>query len=437
VRDEEKTKGQLIKELAKLRGRCAELQVAETKHKQAEAALRESEERYRHLYDYSPIGIGLASADGKVISCNKAMENITGYSVEELKKINLVDTYENPEERKALIEAVTRHGGVANFPAVLKRKDGTPYHALLTLSRFRNLGGEDLFQTICIDITERKRVEETLREQTIRNELILQTAMDGFFIVDVDGKVIKANHAASLIFGYSMEELVGMNIRNLEASESPQETAECIDRVMKEGPDRFETKHRRKDGQIVELEVSPNFLETAEESFIFCFFRDVTERKRAEQALLEREEELEIKTSNLEEVNTALRVLLKRREQDKTELEEKVLFNTKELVMPYVEKLKRSGLDERQKACASILESNLNDIVSPFSSRLSSLYLNFTPAEMQVANLVRYGKTTKEIAELLNVSTQTIDSHRKNIRRKMGIRNRKANLRTHLLSMQE
>jgi len=101
VRDEEKTKGQLIKELAKLRGRCAELQVAETKHKQAEAALRESEERYRHLYDYSPIGIGLASADGKVISCNKAMENITGYSVEELKKINLVDTYENPEERKA------------------------------------------------------------------------------------------------------------------------------------------------------------------------------------------------------------------------------------------------------------------------------------------------------------------------------------------------
>jgi len=132
-----------------------------------------------------------------------------------------------------------------------------------------------------------------------------------------------------------------------------------------------------------------------------------------------------------------LRVLLKRREQDKTELEEKVLFNTKELVMPYVEKLKRSGLDERQKAFVSILESNLNDIVSPFSSRLSSQYLNFTPAEMQVANLVRYGKTTKEIAEFLNVSTQTIESHRKNIRRKMGLKSKRANLRTHLISIKE
>jgi DNA-binding CsgD family transcriptional regulator len=170
-----------------------------------------------------------------------------------------------------------------------------------------------------------------------------------------------------------------------------------------------------------------------EEKFLFSFFHDITDRKRTEQTLMAREKELEIETSNLEEVNTALKVLLKRREEDKTELEEKVLLNVKELVFPYVEKLKKRGLDERQQACLGILESNLDDIISPFSRRMSSMHLNLTPTEMEVATLVRHGKSTKEIAAFLNVSTQTIDSHRKNIRKKLGIQNKKTNLRTHLL----
>jgi PAS domain-containing protein len=95
-----------------------------------------------------------------------------------------------------------------------------------------------------IESSERKQAEEKLREQTIQNELILQTAMDGFCLVDVEGKILEANHAMSVISGYSREELVGMNIRDLEAVETPQETTKHIKKVMKEGCDRFETKHR-------------------------------------------------------------------------------------------------------------------------------------------------------------------------------------------------
>ena len=435
MRDEDKTREDLIGELVELRKRWAELEAAETEGRRADDAFRENEERYRYLYENSPTGMGFASVDGRVISCNEAMEDITGYSLEEFKKINLADTYQNPDDREALMEAVKRRGRVVNFPVLLKRKDGTPCNALLTLWRFRNLGGEDLLQTICIDITDHKRLEEALREQTIQNEFILQTAMDGFWILDIELNILETNHAASVISGYSQEELAGMNIRDLEVLENPRETAEHIERLMREGSGRFETKHRRKDDQIIDVEARANFVERGRKQFIFCFFHEITERKRAEQALLERERELEIKTSNLEEVNTALRVLLERREEDKRELAEKVLFNMRELVMPYLEKLKKTGLDERQGACLEILESNLGEITSSFSRRLSSPFLNLTPAEMQVANLVKHGKTTKEIAEFLNVSTQTVDSHRKNIRRKMGITNRKANLRTHLLSM--
>jgi len=162
---------------------------------------------------------------------------------------------------------------------------------------------------------------------------------------------------------------------------------------------------------------------------------DITEQKQAEGALKEREKELEIKTHNLEETNIALKVLLKRRDEDRRELEEKVLLNIKEIIVPYLEKLRKCGLNESQSTYVGILESNLKDIISSFSFRLSSAYLNLTPSEIKVANLVKQGKTNKEIAELLNFSSRTAAFHRERIRKKLGIKNKKTNLRSYLSSI--
>ena len=132
---------------------------------------------------------------------------------------------------------------------------------------------------------------------------------------------------------------------------------------------------------------------------------------------------------------TALNVLMQQKIEAKTELEETVLLNAKELIAPFLERLNKSRLDSKQKAYVNIIESNLNEIVAPLVREFSKINLKLTPAEIQVIDFIRHGKTTKEIAQFLNLATSTIDTHRNKIRKKLGIKNKKISLSTHLLSI--
>jgi len=162
---------------------------------------------------------------------------------------------------------------------------------------------------------------------------------------------------------------------------------------------------------------------------------EIKERQKAEQELRIREKELKTQSQNLEEANTALKVLLKMREEDKIKLEQDVLSNVRETVFPFIEKLKQGRLEATDLSCISMIEGNLNNIISPFLRNLTVHHFNLTPRETQIANLVKEGKTTKEIADVMNVSTKSVDFHRNNIRIKLGLKNRKANLRSALLSL--
>jgi DNA-binding CsgD family transcriptional regulator len=104
----------------------------------------------------------------------------------------------------------------------------------------------------------------------------------------------------------------------------------------------------------------------------------------------------------------------------------------KEFVLPYIEKVLNGKLDIKSKAYLGILESNLKDIIAPFSRKLSSKYMSLTPREIQIANFVKEGKTSKEIADIMNVSKSAVDVHRYRLRDKLGLNNQKANLKSHL-----
>ena len=166
-----------------------------------------------------------------------------------------------------------------------------------------------------------------------------------------------------------------------------------------------------------------------------CLARDVTKRKLNEVALKQKDRELKAKSNSLVESNAAFRVLLKQREMDKVELERNVLSNIREIIVPNLQKLKRSQFNTDQSVCIDTIEDNLMNITSPFLRNITFRHYNLTPKEFQVANLVKEGRTTKEIADFVGISTGAIDFHRNRIRKKLGLNNKKANLRSYLLSL--
>jgi DNA-binding CsgD family transcriptional regulator len=131
-----------------------------------------------------------------------------------------------------------------------------------------------------------------------------------------------------------------------------------------------------------------------------------------------------------------MRALLRSRDEQKRETESIMYDNIKELVLPYLEKLRKNKLQDRDEII-DIVTNNLKEIASPLTHNLRTLYSELTPKEIQVINLIRDGRTSKEIAEILNVSIKAVEFHRENIRKKLGMRNKKMNLLSFLLTSEK
>jgi DNA-binding NarL/FixJ family response regulator len=266
--------------------------------------------------------------------------------------------------------------------------------------------------------------------------LFTKSATESFSLWDSELNVVELNDATLRLLpdGTKKNEIIGKNLSELSPDSKADGVYEKFVKVIETGEPLFIDDYVPPPRFGEDLHFNLKAFKVGNELGIIM--TDITDRNRAEGELKKRQVELERKTSDLEEMNTALNVLLEKREKDKFELEENITRNVKELVESYLEKLKGTRLDNRQRIYAEIIEKNLNNIVSPFIRAINADFLALTHTEIQISSLIKHGKSTKEIAELLVLSPRTIDSYREQIRSKLGIKNKKVNLRTYLNSIQ-
>ena len=296
-----------------------------------------------------------------------------------------------------------------------------------------------------------KHVEKMLKSERDKQKTLLDGLANtniGIDIVSRDYEIIQQNQTLLDRFG----DITGKKCyKKYMAIEEPCEPYPCITlRAFQDGKTHeHDTQVIDQGGKTIFFHCTANVALRDKEgkpTSVIEISRDITEQVRAEKELhkaknelerrvKERTRELEIQTNGFQEINTAMTVLLNKREEDKTELEDNILTNVKKLLEPYFKKIRKTKLDDQQKTLLSIIESNLKEIISPFTRKMSLKYLSLTPTEIQIANLIKHGSPSKKIAELINVSPRTIDTHRKNIRRKIGLQGQRRNLRSHLLSL--
>jgi PAS domain S-box-containing protein len=406
--------------------------------KVAEDALRSSEEKYRQLVENINEVIYSADRNGMVTYVSPAIESLTAHTPSEVVGRHFSE-FIHPEDYE---KVVNRYG-----QALSGQEKPTEYRLLKksgeccwvrTFSRPISNGDEIVgLQGVISEITEQKRAEAALRESEQRYREVLATMNDSFRMVDENGIVTYVNEKLCSMLGYKEHELIDRPVSDFLDKENKRIWDREFKRRKKGDSSPYEISQLTKEGRLVKTLVSPRPVFDKDKCFkgSFSVITDITDLKKTEEALKQRERELNAKTLNLEEMNAALRVLLKEREIDRTRLEEEVLLNVKHLISPYVEKLKRMAEGRKQKTHLEVLESNLRNITSSFSRDLDVKYRNLTPAELRVAGLIREGRTTKEIAELLNLSDRTIESHRRNLRKKMGLKYNRMNLRTTLLTV--
>jgi len=260
-------------------------------------------------------------------------------------------------------------------------------------------------------------------------ELILEKAQEAIVVIQ-NGRHKYVNKRAAEITGYSVEEMRNKHLKDTIHREDYDKVISSNMARLRGNALKYRHRIFDKNGQLKHLESFGTGISWEGKPATLCFVTDITAQINAENELRE-------KSVILEQTNTALNVLLKHREKDLRTVEENIVSNIKELVLPYVENLKVLHLSPDTAANVDIIEKHLNEVLSPFLAKLTHRYCNLTPREIQIAALIKDGKTTKEICKILNIAAHTVDNHRKNVRRKLGLESREMNLRSFLMSLCE
>ncbi len=393
-----------------------------------------------------------------------------------------------PEDRQRLLDSIAdsvRTVSPWDFQGRFVKPSGEEIF-LRGISEPMKSDNELIFNGVLLDVTKWKQAEKALLDSEAKYRYLTEKMNDIIWTADLDLRITYDSPSVEKVLGYTPQERQNQTVRDTLTPDSyaraVQALAAEIDRDGQDGvdPDRsvkMELEYYHKNGSTVWLEMVGSAIRDSNGRIvgIHGVSRDITDRRKAEDELSRYRERLEEivrertseltrvneqlkreiaeKTSTaevlrsrendllqsrqyLEEMNAALKVLLKQRDEDKAGMQQNIISNLELNAMPYLDRMESTHLTDLQKAYLAKIKASLSDITSPFTRKISNEYLNLTPSEIQVASLIKEGKSSKEIASLMNLSHNTIQTHRYNIRSKLGLQNSKESLRSHLISLE-
>jgi PAS domain S-box-containing protein len=378
---------------------------------------------------------------GRLLEVNDAYCRMSGYSRQELlaMRISDLEASETADDTAAHCQKIMAQGQ-ERFQSRHRCKDGTILDVEVSAHYLPAEGRR--FAAFLRDITERTPAGE----KTLDLLRLIEAVPSCIAIHDKEGNLLYANQRTYDLHGYSADELMALSLHRILAPASKKLMKARMQELFARGEMSFEVEHLKKDATILPLWINVKTATWEGKSVLLSVETDITERKliegelerhrrHLEDMVKERTTELEIKNIALQELNAALKVLLKQREDDKKELEERFVMNIRNLVLPFLEQIKKRRVDVGQQPLLDIIETQIHKIASPLLKNIRQFDL--TPKELKVAVLVKEGKSTKEIAALLRIASGSIDIHRKNIRKKMGLNNRRANLQSYLQTFEQ
>ncbi len=459
----------------------AELEIQNEELKRAQLELTDLYRQFEDLYEFAPCSYLNLSPKGLVTRINLAGVMLLG----ELRRKILHTGFSQfvaPGWRDAHLDALKKAGRTGETQSLelqLNTVNTSDTWVWAEIQANRDETGVVIqWRMTLVNISARKEVEIALQGSEMKFRQLFNEMVGGGVLLEItdrdkqgrpaDARIVEANAAFAVLTGIQRDRAVGRTIRQIWPQTGPF-WFDLFSQAMRSGnPFPVEQCHQElnlhflvsafvledqrvgvtfidisaqkkieetlaKARQNLEIQVENRTAELSRANQKLQ--REIASREQAQRALLRKSKELEARTVGLEEANIALKVLLKELENERHALEEKVVCNINGLTRPHLEKLAAGNLSQRQRALLDAVNSSLDDIASPLSRRFIIESSHLTPGETQVANLIRQGKTTKEIADLMRVATSTIDFHRLNIRHKFGLTNKRINLQSHLKSL--
>ncbi len=430
------------------------------------------------LLQASPIGLAITTFDeGRYIEVSASETPLTGYTREEMLGRRALDLgfYDDPEDAQEVRRLLIARGTVQNYPFRFRKKSGELRWGLISANLIEFAGKSCLLSTV-VDVTDLRTMERAHKLNEARILLASQSSTVGWWEWEIGEGIVRCNDYYFTMLGYAPQEfpVTYEAWKDLLHPEDRQLSIAVVEEMLAGSREAFdlECRLRRRDGGYHWVRGIGRVLSQSPEGLplqAFGLHVDIHDRKTSEERLrrfneelerlvhertaeLERsnedlrretearraaEAELRALTEELTQINNALQVVLRKSREESDQQIRRIVNTLHELVLPHIESLHNSGLSHRQAVHLDLLQETLRGISFSEIQLLEEVQRRLTPAEFRIARLIRSGKTSKEIAELLSVSPRTVETHRKHIRRKLKLQERSKNLNSFLASLAE